>query len=80
MFQTRGRKGQGRAGGYGGRAWYSPTDVLEEFLNLRRNWQMLIICRIIGPGERKMWFKVAREEQGLLSPGSGRVLLWPQGI
>lgn len=55
-FQTRGRKGRGRVEGYSGRSQYSPTDVLEEFLNLSRNWQMLIICRIVGPGDRKIWF------------------------
>lgn len=70
MFQIRGRKGQGRAGGYGGRSWYSPADVLEELLNLSRNWQMLIVCRIVRPGERKPRLKVAREKWGLLSPGS----------
>lgn len=36
---------------------------------------MLIICRIIGPGEGKTWFKVAREEQKWLSPGSVCVTL-----
>lgn len=70
MFQIRGRQGQGRARGYGGRSWYSPADVLEELLNLSRNWQMLIVCGIIRPGGRKPRLKVAREGWGLLSLGS----------